>query len=151
TTQVHAEDRHTEIADEPRHRQQRAVAAEHEQQIHLPRKLRLARGRHREVGTEACGLFLDQRLQAAVETPLQELRHDAPSFLTIRLGDDADSLHEGSSATTRLMSASRSGSVRPVFVRCRKNSRLPLGPRSGEAATPRTCQLWRTAKRATRL
>ena len=43
------------------------------------------------------------------------------------------------------MRVSRFAAVRPWAARCRKNSRLPLGPRSGEAVTPRTCQPRSTA------
>src|SRR5262249_30747347 len=98
------------------------------------------------------GLLLEDRLNAARRAPLEQLGDDRARLVAVGLGDDAEPLHAGgsSSAVTLAISASSSARVRPVLVSSRKNSRLPLGPLSGEAVTPRACHPCRTAKRAMR-
>src|SRR5206468_9217227 len=49
----------------------------------------------------------------------------------VGLGDEADACH-ASACTVRSMIPSRFAVVRPCIERCRKNSRLPLGPRRSE-------------------
>src|SRR5216684_6354594 len=150
--QVDAEDRHRQVSHQARHAEERAVAAQHEQQIGLGRQLRPTDHRPGGLRAETRGLLLEDRLDSAGRAPVEQLGHDRARFFPVRLGDDAQPLPAGgaSSAVTWAIRASRSVSVRPVLVSRRKNSRLPLGPLRGEAVTPRTCQPCSTAKRATR-
>src|SRR5581483_1869390 len=150
--QVDAQDGHAQVAHHPRHAEQRPVAAQHQQEIRVRRQLRAAHHAARRVRAEPRGVLLQDRLDVALRAPPQQLGHDGARLVAVGLGDDAQPLHAGgpSSSVTFVMSASSSLRVRPVLVRSRKNSRLPFGPLSGEAVTPRTCQPCRTAKRAMR-
>src|SRR5262249_2971404 len=105
----------------------------------------LARGRRLRIGTEPGRLLLEHRLQLVLGAPAKEAGDDPGRIGPVGLGDDADTLHSGSGVSAaRAMSCSRSPAVRPVRVRWRKNSRLPLGPLSGDTVTPRACQPWST-------
>ena len=68
--EVDAEDRHAEVADRAGHRQQRAVAAEHDEEIDLAGKLGLAGRRHRRRRHEAGGFLLEHRRQPVGGQPV---------------------------------------------------------------------------------
>ena len=132
--QVDAEDGHAEVAHEARHGQQRAVAAEDEQEIHLPRQVGLPRRRARpRRGTAppspcrapACSPRAAHHCEQSARTTSLASSRSVFATMPIRFMPTSDS-------AVWAMSASRSDSVRPVLVRWRKNSRLPLGPLSGE-------------------
>ena len=79
--QVDAEDGHAEVADEPRHREQRAVAAQHHQQVDLARQVGLAAPPSPpRLGAERRRLLLEERLEAAARAPLRAVaaRPSAP-------------------------------------------------------------------------
>src|SRR4030095_1031830 len=151
TAQVDAKDGNGEIAHESRHRQEGAVSAEDEQKIDLGGQLGLENRRDPRLGAEAGRLLVAEWLEILLPAPCEKPFHDASGLGAVGLRDDANSLHAGSAdSAARVMSPSKSAMVRPVRVRWRKNSRLPLGPLRGEGVTPRTCQPWRTQNRATR-
>ena len=101
--EVHAENRHAQVAHEPRHGEKRAVAAQHQQQVHLRRQVGLAcRGRLR-VRAQPRRLLLEDRLESMLDAPGEQSLNDLAGIGPIGLGDDADSLH----AETLFMQALR--------------------------------------------
>src|SRR5215471_14193370 len=150
-TQIDAEDGHAEVAHQPRHREEGAVAAEDQDEIDLAREIGFANCRGPRVGAEPRCFLLEERLQVTLFAPGEQPLDDAAGLGAICLGDDTDSLHAGSGdSAARVIRLSRSVMVRPVRVRWRKNSRLPFGPLRGDGVTPRTCQPCRTENLATR-
>src|SRR2546427_4700695 len=88
--------------------------------------------------------LLQPHRQPAAPEPLDQAVEGVTGPGGVGLGDEADACH-ASACTVRSMIPSRFAVVRPCIERCRKNSRLPLGPRSGDAVTPSTCQPRSTA------
>src|SRR5262249_54050029 len=125
--------------------QERAVAPEHEDEVDVPRELGLEHCGGRALGAQRGRLLLEDDGEIARRAPVEQIEDDPASLLAVGLREQADALHAGSSAATRSIAAPSSGAVRPVRARCTKNSRFPLGPLSGDAVTPRTCQPWRIA------
>src|SRR5437016_4772164 len=147
--EVDAEDRHARVADHARHRQEGAVPAEDHDEIHVSRELRPGDDRGSERGHEPGGFLLDDGHAAAPREPLDQPGDHPCRLRAVRPRDDADPLHARAS-TLLAMSPSRLAAVRPCDDRCRRNSRFPFGPLSGDAVTPRTCQPRITEKRASR-
>src|SRR5437899_5836624 len=147
--EVHAEQRHAEVADGARHGEEGAVAAEDDEQVRVRGQLRLGHGRDARRGDQPGGLLLEHRGKPPRPEPLEELLDRGPRLRRAGLRHDADALH-ASASTLRSIRDSRSLAVRPWLEQWRKNSRLPFGPRSGEEVTPRTCQPRSTAYRARR-
>src|SRR5213594_553325 len=147
--EVHAEEGYPQIANRARHGEEGPVAAEHDEQVHLRRQLRLAHGRDARRRDQPGGLLLQDRGEPPRLEPLEEFLDRGPGLARAGLRHDADALH-ASASTLRSIMDSRSLAVRPWLEQWRKNSRLPFGPRSGEAVTPSTCQPRSTAYRARR-
>src|SRR2546422_57592 len=147
--EVHAEEGYPQIADSARHGEEGPVAAEHDEQVHLRRQVRLAHGRDARRRDQPGGLLLQERGEPPRLEPLEEFLDRGPGLARAGLRHDADALH-ASASTLRSIMDSRSLAVRPWLEQWRKNSRLPFGPRSGEAVTPSTCQPRSTAYRARR-
>ena len=91
--EVHAENRHAEIADGARHREQRAVTAEDDQEIGEARQLRLVGGRGTDGGNDSGGFFLERHVETALGQPVDETGDDLRRPRGVGLRNDPDPFH----------------------------------------------------------
>ena len=96
--QVDTHDRHPEISDRTRHGEQRAVAAEDDQQVREARELRLVRGGSADRRDDAGGFLLEGDVDVPFGEPVDEASDDFRRPRGVGLRDDPDPFH--ASATT---------------------------------------------------
>jgi hypothetical protein len=137
--EVHAEHGHAPLAEQLARAQQRAVAAQHQQRLgalgervagqHLARPLPLVQ--------QQGGLLLEQRPDAARLEPREQLAQRLAGLQQAWAREDPDRLHAATAAAASL-SISSGGSPPSPFLSHRKNSRLPVAPRTAEARASST-------------
>src|SRR5207245_319675 len=76
--EVHAEEGYPQIANRARHGEEGPVAAEHDEQVHLRRQLRLAHGRDARRRDQPGGLLLQDRGEPPRLEPLEEFLDRGP-------------------------------------------------------------------------
>src|SRR3989454_2078790 len=110
--EVHAEQRHAEVADRARHGEEGAVAAEDDEQVRVRGQLRLGHARDAGRRDQPGGLLLEHRGKPPRSEPLEKLFDPGPRLRRAGLRHDADALHASASTLLSIMD-SRSLTVRP--------------------------------------
>src|SRR6185436_22084 len=132
---VHPDDRHV-LGGVARDREQRAVAAEGDQQIALPRELRLRR--RAQIAVElARAVFVEEDLEAARAQVVPDAQRVCERFARRGLRGDSDRVHHWSWLTARrtssgsitIRSPARSGPTKRIgwrtFSRMARRARAP--------------------------
>ena len=96
--EVHAEQRHLALADRARRREQRPVAAEHDQEIDAPREIL---ERDPLPAEPARGLAVEQHLDAVIVQPFLERDHALGHLRLVALHAHADRLELHAWSITR--------------------------------------------------
>ena len=137
--EVHPEDGDG-LLEEAARREERAVAAEHHEGVGEPGHVAAGgheAGRGERAAAEGGGGLVEADPDVPAAQPLDEARDGGPRLPEVGPGEDADRVH-GDATFPRRDSSSAGASASPPGTRCRKNSRLPSAPGTGEGQAPRT-------------